>query len=69
MTIAEFLEANAISRRNFRERIEISESYMSRLVNRLVDPSFDIALKIHKVSDGKIGLPHMARADHPLLAE
>jgi plasmid maintenance system antidote protein VapI len=68
MTLAEFLDANNIDRKAAQASLDVSESYISRLINRVCDPSFDIALKLDIFSGGKISIREMARVGNPRTA-
>lgn len=59
MTLADYLEKTKTDRSDFAAEIEVSEAYLSRLVNRKRNPSFEISMRIFNTTKGAVTFPEM----------
>ena len=56
MTLGEYLRSNGITHARFAERVGVSRSAVTQWVNRITLPSGERMVRIHRVTEGAVGL-------------
>jgi len=56
MTLAKYLKINDITYRAFAKEVKVSHAAIFRYANRQATPSLKVALKINKITKGKVSV-------------
>ena len=64
MKLVDYILSSGIKRRKFAERIGVSESYISLLVNGKRRPSVSVALQIERITGGNVSAINLLGLDN-----